>query len=159
MKKMKLIRYSDRQHSWFKIPRSLLKKLNIIDKISPCSKQYGDFVYLEEDCDITVFFEANFKTKEINLELIRQNFNIITKHASKSKVRQYRSYDSQFVPFVWEINKRVSLYGKNYRTMERYGEKTLLSDDGIIYSLKKCQIHEIKSLDGESVDLSSNPVN
>ena len=54
--------YSDPSHGWVKVDRPLLVSLGIIDKITPFSYQRGDFVYLEEDQDLSTFCDA-FVTK------------------------------------------------------------------------------------------------
>ena len=50
--------YSDPQHGWLKVARKKLTSLGIEGKISSCSFQRGDFVYLEEDCDAGIFLNA-----------------------------------------------------------------------------------------------------
>ena len=35
----------------------MLRKMDLLDKISSFSYQKGDWVYLEEDCDATIFFD------------------------------------------------------------------------------------------------------
>ena len=52
--------YSDPSHGWVKVDRPILVSLGIIDKITPFSYQRGDFVYLEEDQDLSTFFNAFF---------------------------------------------------------------------------------------------------
>ena len=53
-------------HGWYKVSRKDLFKMDILDKISSFSYQKGDWVYLEEDCDATIFFD---KYKELFGEL------------------------------------------------------------------------------------------
>lgn len=50
--------FSDPGHGWLQVTRADLKELDIEDKISSCSYQKGEYVYLEEDCDAGVFFQA-----------------------------------------------------------------------------------------------------
>lgn len=50
--------YSDPGHGWLAVKRKLLRDLNIIDKISQYSYQRGKTVYLEEDRDSSIFFQA-----------------------------------------------------------------------------------------------------
>lgn len=55
--------YSDASHGWLAVKRKELRELGILDKISSCSYQRGDTVYLEEDNDLIIFaqaFEAKF---------------------------------------------------------------------------------------------------
>lgn len=50
--------YSDPGHSWLKVTRAELKRLDLCDKISGYSYEDGDYVYLEEDCDASLFLTA-----------------------------------------------------------------------------------------------------
>ncbi|MFW5871486.1 MAG: hypothetical protein ACOCUT_00115 [bacterium] len=50
--------HTDPGHGWLAVKRSELKRLGIIDKISSYSYQKGQTVYLEEDCDATIFCQA-----------------------------------------------------------------------------------------------------
>lgn len=52
---MKFHFYQDPGHGWLKVPRRLLVQMGLIKKISPYSCQRKDFVYLEEDADMTMF--------------------------------------------------------------------------------------------------------
>lgn len=55
---MILRKYDDPGHGWLKCPRLILTRLNLIDKVSSYSYQRGDYVYLEEDCDMGLLFDA-----------------------------------------------------------------------------------------------------
>lgn len=52
--------YSDYGHGWLAVKRKLLIEFNLLDKITNCSYQTpsGETVYLEEDCDATLFIET-----------------------------------------------------------------------------------------------------
>ena len=50
--------YTDPGHGWLEVPRSLLHELGIAEKISEYSYQRGDSVFLEEDCDYFLFYQA-----------------------------------------------------------------------------------------------------
>jgi len=52
---MKFDFYADPGHAWVKVPRRLLVDLGIEDRITHYSYQRGDWCYLEEDCDVTLF--------------------------------------------------------------------------------------------------------
>lgn len=56
--KKTILFYADPGHGWAKVRRSELVKLGIADKISSCSYQKGVYVYLEEDCDLSVYMDA-----------------------------------------------------------------------------------------------------
>ena len=49
--------FVDPGHGWYKVSRKDLFKMDILDKISSFSYQKGDWVYLVEDCDATIFFD------------------------------------------------------------------------------------------------------
>jgi len=48
----------DPGHGWLEVPRYLVEQYGIADKISSCSYQDGKMVYLEEDCDMALFWNA-----------------------------------------------------------------------------------------------------
>ena len=87
---MKFDSYSDPQHGWAKVPRTLLNKLGIEDKITPYSYQRGDFAYLEEDADLTLFCNT-LKAKGIAYE-----FRHHTSSWRSSKIRSYASFHPKF---------------------------------------------------------------
>lgn len=150
MKKLKITRYADPGHSWFKVPRKLLKVLNIEEKISAYSRQYGEFVYLEEDGDFAVFLRAYMKLEKTpTYEEWNKVIIVNEKWTNKSsKIRGYASFKANFKPFTWEVGKRVKLYGKEYITSEGFnGQKTLKSvESEKIYRVSKMQIEELEEV-------------
>jgi len=64
--------YTDPGHGWLEVPRALLHDLGIAEKISEYSYQRGDSVFLEEDCDYFLFYQAmktagkEYKTVDVN---------------------------------------------------------------------------------------------
>ena len=50
--------YADGGHAWAKVPRKLLEQLGILKDITHYSYQRGDYVYLEEDGDLSTFLVA-----------------------------------------------------------------------------------------------------
>lgn len=50
--------FNDPEHGWLEVGRDELAMLHIDDAISSYSYQRGDKVYLEEDCDATLFINA-----------------------------------------------------------------------------------------------------
>jgi len=79
--------YQDPGHGWIKVPRRLLLEYRIHDKISNCSYESRDgmSVFLEEDCDATLFIQA-LKDRGIDYKL--KSF-----HSNKaSKIRSYPGY-------------------------------------------------------------------
>lgn len=57
-KEIKVKFYSDAGHGWAAVKRETLRDLGILDKISGYSYQRGKTVYLEEDCDFSLFRSA-----------------------------------------------------------------------------------------------------
>ena len=64
--------YSDPGHGWLMVPRALLDQLGISGKVSAYSYQRVDDVFLEEDCDYSLFDKAmkeagmQFEVTEVN---------------------------------------------------------------------------------------------
>jgi len=86
---MKFKIYCDPSHSWVKVPISLINKLNIQRKISNYSYVKGEFVYLEEDCDLKWFAQAMEEDgKSIEFQEIHSN--------RMSRIRSYSKYKHIF---------------------------------------------------------------
>lgn len=49
---------TDSGHGWMKVKKTELNKFMIADKVSGYSYQRGQYAYLEEDCDATLFIDA-----------------------------------------------------------------------------------------------------
>jgi hypothetical protein len=64
--------YTDPAHGWVEVPRALLHELGIADKITGYSYQRGEDVFLEEDCDLSVFARAMEKAGR-SFDLIEVN--------------------------------------------------------------------------------------
>lgn len=85
-KSLNIAFFSDPGHGWARVPRAKLVKLGIADKISSFSYQKGVNVYLEEDCDLSVYIEA-LKARGIT------EFKWIGSSSNKtSKIRNYERY-------------------------------------------------------------------
>jgi len=54
-----IVYYTDPGHGWFAVKRAELAALGILDQVSHYSYQRGRTVYLEEDCDATLYFTAH----------------------------------------------------------------------------------------------------
>ena len=85
MKTLTLTAYADPGHAWVKVKRSLLQTLGIADKVSRCSYQRGQFVYLEEDCDLSLFMAAA-KAQGLEIRFKEHHTN------KQSKIRNYDRY-------------------------------------------------------------------
>ena len=72
---------------WYKVSRKELFKMDILDKISSYSYHKGDWVYFEEDCAATIFFD---RYKELYGEIqIRVTSNIAD---NMSSIRYYQPF-------------------------------------------------------------------
>jgi hypothetical protein len=81
--------YSDAGHSWGKVRRDVLVNLGIADKITRYSYQRGDYVYCEEDVDLTTLCMA------LNERDTRVRF--VEKSSTKdSRIRSYDRYEYGF---------------------------------------------------------------
>lgn len=80
---MKFTFFTDPSHGWIKVPKALLVKLGIADKITPYSYVRGDYVYLEEDLDWSIFANAFGINK---IQIVNKNTN------KASKIRSYKPY-------------------------------------------------------------------
>lgn len=143
-KKITIATYSDPGHGWAKVPRKYLQELMIEEKISGCSYQLGDYVYLEEDCDMSTFMNA-CKANDVTVEMKHSSSN------KSSKIRNYARFISGFKRVEWEAGKQVTLYGKRYVMGGRADIKTLICPSlGKEFRLAKTQLDEIRELDTES---------
>ena len=78
--------FTDSGHGWLKVPVAELLELGIEDEISHYSYLFGDWAYLEEDCDMARFIDAQYMR---GLD-VRWN----TKVSQRSMVRNYPRYDT-----------------------------------------------------------------
>lgn len=80
-----IVFYTDPGHGWFAVKRADCEALGILEKISPYSYQRGRTVYLEEDCDASVYFAA------LRAQGIEPTY--IEKHTDKRHpIRSYASF-------------------------------------------------------------------
>jgi hypothetical protein len=83
MYKFKFI--SDPAHGWLEVGRGLIDNLGLGNRISEHSYQFGEKVYLEEDCDAPVLMSA--------LDSQGIPFEVEEKYKdSYSKIRNYPGY-------------------------------------------------------------------
>lgn len=81
--------FTDSGHGWLKVPVSELIELGIEKDISRYSYLFGDWAYLEEDCDMARFIDAQYMR---GLD-VRWN----SKVSQRSAVRSYPHYTVQNV--------------------------------------------------------------
>lgn len=80
--------HSDGGHGWLAVKRSELVSLGIADKVSGYSYQKGDTVYLEEDCDLTLFMDVK------QIESFK-DLGVKESYHNTSPVRNYARYEVQ----------------------------------------------------------------
>lgn len=88
--------FTDPGHGWLRVKRAELNALGIANKISPYSYMRGDYVYLEEDCDMAKFMRAKGWLQE-NGRVIEGFWDTgIIKHQNcrtrDSAIRSYERY-------------------------------------------------------------------
>jgi hypothetical protein len=77
--------YSDPSHGWFAVKRQALINFGLTDKVTKYSYQRGATVYLEEDCDATLYLNA---LRERGIE-----YTIEEKYTDKSHpIRSYERF-------------------------------------------------------------------
>lgn len=82
---MKIRFYADPGHGWGKVKISMLRELGIIDQISSYSFINGEYAYLEEDCDLSIFCnEMKKQGKTVTFEVSHSN--------NRSRIRNYQSF-------------------------------------------------------------------
>ncbi len=107
---MKYNFYEDPGHGWLKVHKKELT--GIEDKISAWSYMRGEYVYLEEDCDATLFIDM----KNIDTS------NFVHHHTDlSSKIRGYSSYKNYTEKEKSRINELKGLM----ETCKHWGKKPL----------------------------------
>ena len=80
-----IIVYSDPGHGWGKVKRSVLHNLGIANNISAYSYQRGEYVYLEEDCDLSTLCMA-LNQRNTRIKFVEKSTN------RDSRIRSYERY-------------------------------------------------------------------
>lgn len=81
--------FADAGHAWLKVKKSELFDLGIVEKITAYSYQFGEFAYLEEDCDLTTFVDAIGREK---WQVIKDKIPL--KMSDFSRIRTYARYNA-----------------------------------------------------------------
>jgi hypothetical protein len=85
MKKYKF--YLDAGHGWLAVKRQELIDLRILERVSPCSYQRGNTIYLEEDGDALLFFTAYE-----GLYGVKPEYTVKFSKADRSPIRSYDGF-------------------------------------------------------------------
>lgn len=85
MKKTTLHFYADPGHGWLKVPKNHPAFRAIAPHVSSFSYERGNFVYLEEDCDLALFLKV---LRNCNIALV------VHDHFTnrRSRIRSYDNY-------------------------------------------------------------------
>lgn len=94
IKTKKITVFSDSGHAWAKVKRSELVSLLVLGKISSYSYQRSEYVYLEEDCDLSHYINA-LKLNNPDLVIVWNTRNT----NSRSKIRSYERFYSPIKTF------------------------------------------------------------
>lgn len=78
--------YTDSQHGWAKVHKSILAELGLHDKITRFSYMNGEFAYLECDWDLSRFVEA-FEKKYGQKPIFKTHMS-----NGRSRIRNYPTY-------------------------------------------------------------------
>ena len=90
---MKYTFFADAGHGWLRVKRSEVESLGLTLAISHCSYQRGDWVYLEEDSDLTRFLNAKGITKLASVGIRKWcDDNILERTSERSSIRNYERY-------------------------------------------------------------------
>lgn len=83
-------KYDDARHGWFKVSKYLLSNLGLSDKITDFSYMKGNYAYLEEDCDASLFFN---RFEEVYPEIKVKIKYIDCEYNSSINPRRFESYN------------------------------------------------------------------
>jgi len=137
--------FTDGSHGWLKVSKKRLDKLNILDKITSCSFMRGDYVYLEEDCDLSTYIEGLLLLKGIERNSEAYNafmkefwskttINDTSDSRNGSIIRTYENYKNYSDAEQQEKNKLIDLL-LNHKRWDKKGINTIKngSFDDLLY--------------------------
>jgi len=81
--------FADPGHAWLRVPKK--EVMPIKDKISSYSYMNGKYVYLEEDCDASVFLIHKFGSFEKAKSFVTE------KYTEKTAIRDYNNFNPDFL--------------------------------------------------------------
>lgn len=124
---MKIIYHNDGGHGWYAVKRKKLESMGILNNVSGFSYERGETVYLEEDCDASLFFNALSEEEKATIK-------VIDSYQDRSPVRSY----SRFTKRVKNLETKIDIYN------DQFGP-----NDEHVVTLK----NEVKKLDALILDL------
>ena len=99
--------YEDAGHAWLKVSRKELDDLHVDTLISCFSYTKGDYVYLEEDADLTTYLRA----KGLDTREAVQTWwdaNVQTQLSNRSSVRNYEAFKPDMDKLKRQFNMPVT---------------------------------------------------
>jgi hypothetical protein len=81
--------FADPGHGWARVPRAELLRLGILSAISTYSYQRGQYVYLEEDLDLSTYLQA---LKALHGPELVIKFNECVCRERYSRIRNYAHF-------------------------------------------------------------------
>lgn len=126
MKNLTVTTYSDPGHGFARVSHKIIRELGIAEQISRCSYMNVKYVYLEEDCDLTLFMNA---CKD------KYNVTFNEKYADNlASCRSYSTYDAKHLGYVvgsvlthWQGDKLTIKSFKNGKIyVDWYGSTTTI---------------------------------
>jgi hypothetical protein len=107
--------YADAGHGWLKVSKARLINMGIIDKISNYSFMRGDYVYLEEDCDVSTYVKTLMVQANVNTDVNSIEANKFIKEFHKhnnynhtnrsSKIRNYERFEVRTAEEVSQLEE------------------------------------------------------
>ena len=80
--------YADPGHAWVRVLKTELASLGIANSVSSYSYQRGEFAYLKEDCDASLWLAAK--------QHLGHDVTFSAAHTNnQSRIRNYQSYRSE----------------------------------------------------------------
>lgn len=94
---MKVIYHNDGGHGWYAVKRRKLESMGLLDKVSGFSYERGQTIYLEEDCDASLFFNALSEDE-------KQQIKIVDSYRHVSPIRSYYRFTKVVTSLENELN-------------------------------------------------------
>jgi hypothetical protein len=103
--------HEDPGHGWMQVPKKLLMQLGIDSKISGYSYETEFNAYLEEDCDMSILFQA-LGVSYTNQEAFKLFWSLVPRNHTnnRSLIRAYRNYEAPAQPAQ---TSQISLFMDN----------------------------------------------
>jgi len=84
---MQYLYHQDPGHGWLQVRREELERLGLLSRITSCSYQRGEWVFLEEDLDMGLFLEAK--------ESLGEPVELVSRHVETTPIRSYPPFSAE----------------------------------------------------------------